>query len=236
MSEPAKLDQAAPLVLIVEDEPEISSVLVAYFEREDFRVVTAADGDTALQHHLSLAPDLVILDVKLPKKDGFEILGTIRQRGDTPVIMATALGEDLEKLTAFRVGADDYVVKPFNPIELVARSRAVLRRGAGQQMRTLRQGVVELDLEGHIVRVSSDAGMTSLDLTPTQFKLLHHMMRSPRRAFSRADLLDACLEDRDAVERTIDSHVSNLRRKLSKAGADGYCTGVRGIGYRFLPG
>ena len=116
------------LILIVEDEPEIAEILDAYLSRDGFRTVRAGDGVTALQHHRMLRPDLVVLDVKLPKADGFEVLAEIRRRGDTPVIMATALAEDLDKLSALRIGADDYVVKPFNPLELVARARAVLRR------------------------------------------------------------------------------------------------------------
>ena len=118
----------AALVLIVEDEAEIADILTAYLEREGLRTLRAADGHTALDLHRSARPDLVLLDVQLPRLDGWSVLTQLRQRGETPVIMLTALDQDLDKLTALRMGADDYVVKPFNPAEVAARVRAVLRR------------------------------------------------------------------------------------------------------------
>ena len=116
------------LVLIIEDEPEIVDILETYFVREGFRTVSANDGGIGLAHHQRLRPDIIILDDKLPGQDGYEVLAALRRRGDTPVIMVTALAEDLDKLQALRIGADDYVVKPFNPLEVVARAKAVLRR------------------------------------------------------------------------------------------------------------
>jgi two-component system response regulator AdeR len=221
------------LILIVEDEPEIAEILDAYLGRDGFRTVRAGDGVTALQHHRMLRPDLVVLDVKLPKMDGFEVLAEIRRRGDTPVIMATALAEDLDKLSALRIGADDYVVKPFNPLELVARARAVLRRTQARGASPLlRLGPLEIDPQGYSAAVICDAETRPLDLTLTEFRLLEHMARAPRKVFSRAELLDACLPDGDALERTVDSHVSNLRRKLEAAGAPDLLEGVRGVGYR----
>lgn len=118
----------AALVLIVEDEAEIADILAAYLEREGLRTLRAADGQIALDMHRSMRPDLVLLDVQLPRLDGWSVLTQLRQRGETPVIMLTALDQDLDKLTALRMGADDYVVKPFNPAEVAARVRAVLRR------------------------------------------------------------------------------------------------------------
>lgn len=221
------------LILIVEDEPEIAEILEAYLARDGFRTVRAGDGVTALQHHRMLRPDLVVLDVKLPKADGFEVLAELRRRGDTPVIMATALAEDLDKLSALRIGADDYVVKPFNPLELVARARAVLRRTQARSARDLlRLGPLEIDPQAYAVAVVGETESRSLDLTLTEFRLLEHMARAPRKVFSRAELLDACLPDGDALERTVDSHVSNLRRKLEAAGAVDLLEGVRGVGYR----
>lgn len=221
------------LILIVEDEPEIAEILEAYLARDGFRTVRAGDGVTALQHHRMLRPDLVVLDVKLPKADGFEVLAELRRRGDTPVIMATALAEDLDKLSALRIGADDYVVKPFNPLELVARARAVLRRTQARSARDLlRLGPLEIDPQAYAVAVVGETESRSLDLTLTEFRLLEHMARAPRKVFSRAELLDACLPDGDALERTVDSHVSNLRRKLEAAGALDLLEGVRGVGYR----
>jgi two-component system response regulator AdeR len=224
------------LILIVEDEPQIADILAAYFAREGFRTVTAGDGDLALQHHQMLSPDLVVLDVKLPRRDGFEVLATLRARGTTPVIMASAMGEDLDKLSALRIGADDYVVKPFNPVEVVARAKAVLRRtqGGGTAAALLRVAGLSVDMNAHSasLQMGDDPGQT-LNLTLTEFRLLSVMARSPHKAFSRAELLDACLPpDGEAIERTVDSHVSKLRKKLEAAGGPGWLEGVRGVGYR----
>jgi two-component system response regulator AdeR len=224
------------LILIVEDEPQIADILAAYFAREGFRTVTAGDGDLALQHHQMLSPDLVVLDVKLPRRDGFEVLATLRARGTTPVIMASAMGEDLDKLSALRIGADDYVVKPFNPVEVVARAKAVLRRtqGGGFPVALLRVAGLTVDMNAHTARLQTDDDpVQALSLTLTEFRLLSFMARSPHKAFSRAELLDACLPpDGEAIERTVDSHVSKLRKKLEAAGGTGWIEGVRGVGYR----
>ncbi|MDQ7246186.1 response regulator [Dongia sedimenti] len=221
------------LVLIVEDEPEIAEILETYFAREGFRVISAGDGPTCLAHHQRLRPDLVVLDIKLPGQDGYEVLAAIRRRGDTPVIMVTALAEDLDKLQALRIGADDYVVKPFNPLEVVARARAVLRRTMGRGPdHLLRLGPLTVDPQAYRAVVESVAGPVVLDLTPTEFRILAHMAGSSGRAFERGELVDACLPEGEALDRTVDSHVSNLRRKLAAAGAGGMLVGVRGVGYR----
>ncbi|MBJ2153154.1 response regulator [Paracoccus sp. IB05] len=221
------------LILIVEDEPEIAEILESYFAREGFRVISARDGNTGLAHHQSLRPDLVVLDIKLPGQDGYEVLATIRRRGQTPVIMVTALAEDLDKLQALRIGADDYVVKPFNPLEVVARARAILRRtrGVGAD-HLLRLGPLTVDPDAYRAMIDAGPAPVILDLTPTEFRILAHMARYPGRAFSRGDLIDACLPESAALDRTVDSHVSNLRRKLATAGAGDVLEGVRGIGYR----
>ncbi|WP_298123691.1 response regulator [Brevundimonas sp.] len=224
------------LILIVEDEAEIAEILDAYLVRAGFRTVRAADGEAALLHHRMLRPDLVLLDVRLPRRDGHAVLAEIRAVSDVPVIMATALGEDLEKLMALRVGADDYVVKPFNPLEVVARVQAVLRRTAGRNAGSgrLTLDAIEIDLEAHAVRrLGPDGEAGVIPVTLTEFRILAHMARQPRRVFTRADLLDACLPgEGDALERTVDSHVSKLRKKLEQAGETGYLEGVRGVGYR----
>ncbi|RUY27359.1 response regulator transcription factor [Mesorhizobium sp. M7A.F.Ca.US.001.04.1.1] len=221
------------LVLIVEDEPEIVEILEAYLVREGFRTVSAADGNTALSHHQRLKPDLVILDVKLPGLDGYEVLASIRRHADTPILMATALAEDLDKLQALRIGADDYVVKPFNPLEVVARAKAILRRTRRSTFETvLRVGELSVDIIAHMAYLDQPGGRHVLDLTRTEFKILAHMARWPNRAFQRGELVDACLPEGEALERTVDSHVSNLRRKLGTAGASGILSGVRGVGYR----
>lgn len=226
------------LVLVVEDEPEIADILSAYLARGGFRTAHAADGTRALALHLALRPDLVLLDVQLPRVDGWNVLSGIRQRGDTPVIMLTALDQDIDKLTGLRIGADDYVVKPFNPAEVVARVQAVLRRARGSTERAdiLRVGPFEIDLQTHEVAVTVDGRRHLPTLTLTEFRLLAQLARTPRRVFSRSELLAACLPDGDALERTVDSHISKLRKKLENLGAGEAVTSVRGVGYRFEPG
>ncbi len=221
------------LILIVEDEPEIVDILETYFSREGFRTISARDGTIALSHHQRLKPDLVILDVNLPGQDGYEVLAAIRRLSDTPVIMVTALAEDLDKLQALRMGADDYVVKPFNPLEVVARAKAVLRRTTGRAtMQPIRIGPLTIDINAHIVSITQTSGTKRLELTRTEFRLLGHMANSPNHVFERSELVDACLPEGEALERTVDSHMSNLRRKLALAGADKLLVGVRGVGYR----
>ncbi|MBA8879303.1 response regulator [Phyllobacterium myrsinacearum] len=221
------------LVLIIEDEPEIAEILEVYFDREGFRTISASDGTIGLTHHQRLKPDLIVLDVKLPGQDGYEILAAIRRRGDTPVIMATALAEDLDKLQALRMGADDYVVKPYNPMEVVARAKAVLRRTSGRNaQQPMRIGVLTVDPTAYLASIDQPGGQVVLDLTRTEFRLLSYMARSPNRVFERSELVDACLPEGEALERTVDSHISNLRRKLALAGADQLLSGVRGVGYK----
>lgn len=138
------------LVLIAEDEPEIAEILDAYLAREGFRTVRAPDGRSALDLHQALKPDLVMLDVTMPRMDGWEVLAEIRRQGDTPVIMVTALDKDIDRLQGLRIGADDYVVKPFNPVEVVARAKAVLRRaGLGASGGVLRVGTLAIDLDAY---------------------------------------------------------------------------------------
>lgn len=220
------------LILIIEDEPEIADILRRYFEREGFRTVSAGDGETGLSHHLRLKPDLVVLDVKLPRQDGFEVLSVLRQRGDTPVIMVTALAQDIDKLQALRSGADDYVVKPFNPLEVVARAKVVLRRAGHNRKRVMRVGALLIDMDAYTAIAEVNHQRHNLDLTRTEFRLLAHMAQWPNRVFERGELVDACLPEGDAVDRTVDSHISKLRRKLHEAGIDNQLTGVRGVGYR----
>jgi two-component system, OmpR family, response regulator AdeR len=223
------------LILIVEDEAEIADILNAYLIREGFRTYHVADGETALGAHDVLKPDLVLLDVRLPNKDGWDVLVELRRRGRTPVIMLTALDQDIDRLQGLRFGADDYIVKPFNPVEVVARTSAVLRRAnTAESQGVLRVGKLAVDLESYFAKVEGDAQKLPLQLTLTEFRILAHMARSPSRVFSRSELVDACLPGGDALQRTVDSHVSNLRRKLEEAGATGMLSVVRGVGYRLV--
>lgn len=223
------------LILIVEDEPEIADILDAYLKRARLRTAHAENGRRALDLHWSLKPDLVLLDVQMPCVDGWQVLAEIRHRGDTPVIMLTALDQDLDKLTGLRIGADDYVVKPFNPAEVVARTLAVLRRTRrddSERQRVLRAAPFEIDLEQHAVIVHAQDKSHRLNLTLTEFRLLAQLARAPRRVFSRAELLASCLPEGDTLERTMDSHVSKLRKKLEAIGVQGIPAVVRGVGYR----
>lgn len=232
---PHPITEPQPLVLIAEDEPEIADILSAYLHRSGLRSVHAADGRRALDMHLSLKPDLIVLDVQMPRMDGWQVLSEVRHRGTTPVIMLTALDQDIDKLMGLRIGADDYVVKPFNPAEVVARIQAVLRRarpGGQPAQRFIRLGRLQADLESHEIALQNDAGLQPLPLTLTEFKLLVHLMRAPRRVFEREELLVACLPEGEALNRTVDSHVSKLRKKLEAAGLDGVPASVRGVGYR----
>lgn len=221
------------LILIAEDENEIAEVISAYLVREGFRTVRAADGVVALELQPLLKPDLILLDVTMPRKDGWEVLNEVRRRGMTPVIMITALDQDIDKLQALRAGADDYVVKPFNPVEVVARVKAVLRRaGNGENATVLRVQGLEIDLQAHTAACINGDLSVHLNLTLTEYRLLVHLARNPNRVYARSELIDACLPGGDALERTVDSHLSKLRKKLEDAGAPNLVVNVRGVGYR----
>lgn len=227
---------ASALVLIAEDEAEIADILTAYLRRSGLRTQHAGDGQQALALHQSLKPDLILLDVQMPVVDGWKVLSEIRARGDTPVIMLTALDQDIDKLMGLRLGADDYVVKPFNAAEVVARVQAVLRRTRATTpaaTQRLRVGPFEIDLENHEASVQRDGQAHTLELTLTEFKLLACLMRAPKRAFSRAELLESCLPEGDTQERTVDSHISKLRKKLEALDIQGVPASVWGVGYRF---
>lgn len=232
----SSVSSAPALVLIAEDEAEIADILIAYLQRSGLRTQHASDGQQALALHQSLKPDLLLLDVQMPVFDGWKVLSEIRSRGDTPVIMLTALDQDIDKLMGLRLGADDYVVKPFNPAEVVARVQAVLRRtraGTPTATQVLRVGAFQIDLDSHEASVLRDGQTQTLDLTLTEFKLLACLMRAPKRAFSRAELLESCLPEGDTLERTVDSHVSKLRKKLEALDIQGVPASVWGVGYRF---
>ena len=228
------------LILIAEDAPEIAEILAAYLARNGMRSVHATDGARALEMHLALKPDLVLLDIQMPQVNGWQVLSQIRQRGDTPVIMLTALDQDVDKLTGLRIGADDYVVKPFNPAEVVARVEAVLRRSQPREerddRRILRVPPFVIDFEQHEAVAELDGTTHTLVLTLTEFKLLAQLARAPRRVFTRSELLTTCLPEGDTLERTVDSHVSKLRKKLEDLGIAGIPVSIRGVGYRFQQG
>ena len=220
--------KTSPLILVVEDEPEMLELMEAYLRRDGYRTEHALDGERALDLFRAAQPDLVLLDIQLPRISGFDVLKTIRQKHLTPVIMVTARAEDLDKLLGLELGADDYVVKPFSPREVVARVKAVLRRTQQHTQTVVRIGDLEVDSNAMMARV----GPHRLDLTPAEFRLLEYLARHPGRACSRQELLEASLPNSDALERVVDTHLKNLRRKLELAGALGMLETVRGVGYR----
>ncbi|NVZ18949.1 response regulator [Pseudomonas costantinii] len=234
---PESARETQALVLIAEDEPEIADILIAYLKRSGFRTAHALDGRRALEMHHTLKPDLVLLDVLMPHVDGWKVLAEVRHRGNTPVIMLTAQDQDLDKLMGLRLGADDYIVKPFNPAEVVARTQAVLRRSIANNDRTslamIRVDAFEIDIESHEVTVNIAGKSVALALTVTEFRLLAQLAKAPKRVFSRAELLVLCSPESDSLERTVDSHISKLRRKIEDLGLQGVPTSIRGVGYRF---
>ncbi|ADX48108.1 DNA-binding response regulator [Paracidovorax avenae] len=243
MNLPAAPQATGPLVLVVEDEPGIATILSAYLQRDGLRAHQAHDGLEALRLFRQLKPDMVLLDIHLPGMDGLDLLRAIREDGQTPVIMVTALADDVDKLVGLRLGADDYVVKPFSPPEVVARVRAVLRRVQAQPSaparaaQRIRVGRIEIDQEAHAAFAHGDDGRAvPLPLTLTEYRLLACLAAQPRRCFSRSHLIEHCLPESDALDRVIDSHLSKLRRKLQQAGQGELIETVRGIGYRLWPG
>jgi two-component system, OmpR family, response regulator AdeR len=212
-------------ILIVEDDDEIAAALVAYLARAGYRPRRAADGPEALAAYHRERPDLLLLDVMLPGLSGFEVLQLVREDASTPVIILTARTYEADLLHGFRLGADDYVTKPFRPLEVVARVDAVLRRAAPHAGVLRGHGGLCLDPQRHDARLNGAA----LDLTPSEFILLRTLLRDPGRTFNR-DRLAAHLTGEGASERAVDSHIKNLRRKLGPV--HGIET-VHGIGYRY---
>ena len=225
----------AHTILVVDDEPEIVRLVRSYLEEAGFRVVTASDGEEALYAARQERPDLVVLDVRMPRVDGLEFTRRIRRERNVPIIMLTARAEETDRIVGLELGADDYVTKPFSPREVVARVRAVLRRAQAlsEEVRVLRAGPLALDQAGRTVTVAGQ----EVDLTPTEFGILETLMTTPGRVFSRAELLDAVQGVAfEAYERTVDVHVKNLRRKIEPDPArPRYVLTVRGAGYRLNP-
>jgi DNA-binding response OmpR family regulator len=221
-------------ILVVEDEMKISRLVRDYLRHAGFDVTVVADGDAALASARGAKPDLVVLDLGLPTKDGLDVARELRRTSTVPIVMLTARGDESDRIVGLELGADDYVVKPFSPKELVARVRAVLRRtdpATGVQAERLQVGDLEVDL----VRMRVTVGERSVDLTPTEFELLTTLVREPGRVFTRGQLLEAVHGVAiESYERAIDAHVKNLRRKIEPVpGQQRYVLTVHGIGYRF---
>ncbi|MFV5263409.1 efflux system response regulator transcription factor AdeR [Acinetobacter courvalinii] len=222
-------------ILVVEDEYDIGDIIEHYLKREGMQVLRAMNGKQAIEIHASQPIDLILLDIKLPELNGWEVLSKIRQKAQTPVIMLTALDQDIDKVMALRIGADDFVVKPFNPNEVVARVQAVLRRAQQNQQaqnRNLLYRNIEIHTDLHSVYVRQQDKKIMLNLTLTEYKILLLMIDQPYKVFTRGELMNHCLPDSDALERTVDSHVSKLRKKLEEHGLQNMLINVRGVGYR----
>jgi len=218
---------------VVEDESKIARLVRDYLEHAGFEVAVAGDGEVALAETRRARPDLVVLDLGLPGRDGLDVARSLRRTSNVPIVMLTARGEETDRVVGLELGADDYVVKPFSPRELVARVRAVLRRteaaGAGGT-EVLRVADVEVDLP----RMRVVVGGRPVELTPTEFQLLAAMVREPGRVFTRGQLLDAVHGVAfESYERAIDAHVKNIRRKLeADPRRQRYVLTVYGMGYR----
>jgi two-component system alkaline phosphatase synthesis response regulator PhoP len=219
-------------VLIVDDERNIVELVRLYLEKEGFNVVSAADGEQALVQYERTDPDLVILDLMLPKLDGFEVCRELRRRGDVPILMLTARSEDIEAIVGLELGADDYVTKPFNPRALVARVKAILRRtdATAKGGRPIQVGDLRIDPR----RREATIGERRLDLRAREFDLLAALARDPGVVLSRDTLLEGVWgTDFPGETRTVDVHVAEVRKKLGDDGPQ--IETLRGIGYRLVP-
>ena len=223
-----------PTILVVDDEPQIVELLRSYLERDGFTVKHAPDGEKALEVLRQTPPDLVLLDVMLPRLDGREVCKRIRADGTTPIIMLTARDEETDKLLGLELGADDYITKPFSPREVVARVRAVLRRGSREGTSVIHAGDLTIDLRGHEVTLAE----RQLDLTPTEFRLLETLASHPNQVFTRMQLIDRVQGHAfEGYERTVDAHIKNLRSKVEPdPRMPRYIVTVYGVGYKFAGG
>ena len=218
-------------ILVVEDEPRIAGLVRDYLEHAGFAVLTAGDGAGGLALARARRPDAIVLDLGLPKVDGLDVIRTLRADSSVPIVVLTARGDETDRIIGLELGADDYVVKPFSPKELVARVRAVLRRAEARP--TTPEHLTVGDLEIDFVRRRVIAGGRVVDLTPTEFELLATLAREPGRVWTRSQLLDAVHGfSLETYERAIDGHIRNLRRKLEPEGEGArYVRTVHGVGY-----
>lgn len=223
---------AAATILIVEDEEKIASLIRDYLEKSGgYQTHWVARGDEAVQAFEETAPDLVLLDLMLPGMTGLDVCKAIRGKSQVPIIMVTALVEEIDRLLGLELGADDYICKPFSPREVVARVKAVLRRASTDGSSIAASGL-QIDQERHSARLDQ----RPLKLSPVEFALLNHLAQHPGQVFSRDQLMNAIYTDyRIVSDRTIDTHVKNLRHKLAdaKPGSE-LIESVYGVGYRLV--
>ena len=224
--------KAMPTVLVVDDEMKITRLIRDYLEQAGFVVATASDGNGAIAAARQLKPDLIVLDLGLPHVDGLDVIRALRKGSNVPVVVVTARADEADRVVGLELGADDYIVKPFSPKELVARVRAVLRRTDAARLgaEIIRVGAITLDVPRREVRVGNDP----VGLTATEFDLLHALARQPGRVFTRDQLLEAMHGVAfDAYERAVDAHVKNIRRKLeADPQRPRMLLTVHGVGYK----
>jgi DNA-binding response OmpR family regulator len=220
----------AQTVLVVDDEPRIAAIAADYLRHAGYAVLTAADGEDALAKARAGRPDLVILDLGLPRRGGLDVARILRAETSVPIIMLTARAGEPDRLLGLETGADDYITKPFSPRELVARVKAILRRTDGGGEGRLRLGDLVLDT----ARLAVTRAGVPIELTPTEFELVATLARKPGRVFTRGQLLDALRGERgESFDRAIDAHVKNVRRKLEPDTRNPrYILTVYGVGYK----
>ena len=226
----------AQRILVVDDDPQIVRLLQSYLSQAGMMVFTARDGDEALRIMRRELPDLVVMDLMMPVRDGWELTKLMRadeQLATIPILMLTARVEDSDQIMGLELGADDYLTKPFNPQVVVAQVRAILRRtrgGGAHPSPIIQIHDLRLDRDQHTLSVNGQL----LELTPTEFALLRTLMENPNRAFTRGELIEKALGyEYEGMERTVDSHIKNLRRKIEVDVAQpSYIETVFGVGYR----
>lgn len=217
-------------IMIVEDEPKLAALLADYLRQAGYRTMHVADGLQVVPAVRDCAPDLILLDLMLPGRDGVDICRELRSFSQVPVVMVTARVEEIDRLLGLQIGADDYICKPFSPREVVARVQAILRR-AGQWKEESAADGLSIDEARHIARYNGH----DLELTPVEFRLLKTLHGNKSRVFSRDQLMGNLYDDyRVVTDRTVDSHIKNLRRKLDQVSPDHeLIRSIYGIGYKF---
>ena len=221
-------------ILIADDNKQITSILEEYAKKHDFKTKIALDGKEALDLFYSCQPDIILLDVMMPKVDGFEVCREIRKSSNVPIIMITARGEDFEKIMGLDIGADDYIVKPFSPGEVMARVRAILRRIEkleGQDRQVFTYDKLKIDLDDYSVSIDD----VNISLTKKEIEILWTLATNNKKVFSRENLLDSIWGyDYFGDSRTVDSHIKRLRAKLDKVSHDSWeIKTIWGVGYKF---
>ena len=224
----------AQRILVVDDDKQIVRLVQSYLDKAGYAILTAFDGEDAMRVIRRERPDLIVLDLMLPKHDGYEITKWLRADqtlAATPILMLTARIEDGDKILGLELGADDYLTKPFNPREVVARVRAILRRATTSSAAHILQiRGLQLDVDRHTVSIDGRV----IETTPTEFAILHTLIEDPNRAFTRGDLIEKALGySYEGMERTLDSHIKNLRKKIeADPSAPQYIETIFGVGYR----